>query len=120
MVCKNRIDILSGTLLGGGCRIYDMDFHQLDPVQRLTNTGPVPSAPIRIGPRAFLGGHVTVLKGVTIGEGAVIGAGSVATRDIPDFEVWAGVPAKRIRALSRNSDVRMDLENEGCPSCASR
>ena len=39
-----------------------------------------------------------VLKGVTIGNGAVIGAAAVVTRNIPPFEIWAGVPAKKIGA----------------------
>jgi acetyltransferase-like isoleucine patch superfamily enzyme len=97
IVCKEEVSILEGTLIGGGCKIYDMDFHQLRPDDRLYNRGEIPSAPIRIGPRAFVGGHCIILKGVTIGEGAVIGAGSVVTRDVPPFEIWAGVPAKRIR-----------------------
>ncbi len=45
---------------------------------------------------AFLGANSVVMPGVTIGEGAVIGAGAVVTRDVPAWEVWAGVPAKRI------------------------
>jgi len=102
MVCSNRIDILPGTFVGGGCQIYDNDFHQLGPEDRIANRGEVSSAPIRIGPRCFLGGHSIVLKGVSIGEGAVIGAGSVVTRDVPAFEIWAGVPARKIRELFEN------------------
>jgi acetyltransferase-like isoleucine patch superfamily enzyme len=49
-----------------------------------------------IGSRAFIGVNAVVLPGVTIGEGAVIGAGAVVTRDVPAWEVWAGVPARRI------------------------
>lgn len=45
---------------------------------------------------ASLGAAVTVLPGVTIGEGALIGAGSVVTRDVPPGEIWCGVPAKRV------------------------
>jgi len=112
VVCKAEVAILPETLIGGGSRIYDTDFHQLDPLDRLWNTGPVASAPIRIGPRAFLGGHVTVLKGVTIGEGAVIGAGSIVTRDVPAFEVWAGVPARLIRVLPPPSSGRTLLQND--------
>ena len=43
-------------------------------------------------PRSFIGGHTLILKGVTIGECAVVGAGSVVTRDIGPYEVWAGNP----------------------------
>lgn len=45
---------------------------------------------------ARLGAGVTVVCGVEIGTGALIGAGSVVTRDVPPNEVWAGVPAKRV------------------------
>ena len=46
--------------------------------------------------RASIGSNATVLCGITIGEGALIGAGAVVTRDIPDFAIVAGVPAKVI------------------------
>jgi acetyltransferase-like isoleucine patch superfamily enzyme len=102
IVCLSRVEILAETYIGGGCRIYDNDFHQIAPEGRIANRGDVPSAPIRIGPRAFVGGHCVVLKGVSIGEGAVIGAGSLVTRDVPAFEIWAGVPARKIRELARS------------------
>ena len=57
--------------------------------------------PVEIGPRAFIGGHTIILKGVTIGEGAVIGAGTLVAKDVPPYEVWAGRPAKRIKQLPR-------------------
>lgn len=103
IVCQSEVRILEGTFIGGGSRIYDTDFHQLDAESRLANVGEVASQPVCIGPRAFIGGHCIILKGVTIGEGAVIGAGSVVTRDVPPYEVWAGVPAKRIRQLDRHA-----------------
>ena len=96
IVCRDRINILEDTFIGGGCRIYDNDFHQLEPRQRLLSQGEVQTAPISIGPCAFIGGHCIILKGVTIGEGAVVGAGSVVTRDVPRFEIWAGIPARKI------------------------
>jgi galactoside O-acetyltransferase len=49
-----------------------------------------------IEPRAFLGVNSVVLPDVTIGMGAVIGAGAVVTKDVPPYEIWAGVPAKKI------------------------
>jgi len=41
-----------------------------------------------------------ILPGITIGKGAIIGAGAVVTKDVPNYEVWAGVPAKRIKTRS--------------------
>ena len=51
-----------------------------------------------IGADVWLGHGVTVMCGVTIGEGAIVAAGAVVTKDIPAYEVWAGVPASRIRS----------------------
>jgi acetyltransferase-like isoleucine patch superfamily enzyme len=56
-----------------------------------------PENPIRIGQGSWLGHHVVVLPGVTIGEHVVVGAGSVVNRDLPSFSVCAGSPAKVIR-----------------------
>lgn len=53
--------------------------------------------PIRIGHHCWIGTGATVLQDVTIGDGAVVAAGAVVTKDIPPYEVWGGVPAKFIR-----------------------
>ena len=50
--------------------------------------------PTRVKRRASIGSNATVLCGVTIGEGALVGAGAVVTRDVPDFAIVAGVPAR--------------------------
>ena len=60
----------------------------------------VPVAPVRIGNKAWIGARAIILKGVTIGEGAVVGAGSVVTRDVPDWTIVAGNPARIIRPLT--------------------
>ena len=89
--------------LGGGTVIYDTDFHsikrvdRIDPIADRANTK---TAPVIIEKDVFIGGHTTILKGVTIGEGSVIGACSVVTRNIPAGELWAGNPAKFLRSLS--------------------
>ena len=54
--------------------------------------------PIDIGQNVWLGCHVVVLPGVTIGDHAIIGAGAVVTQNIPAGETWGGVPARRIHA----------------------
>jgi acetyltransferase-like isoleucine patch superfamily enzyme len=52
---------------------------------------------VTIGPRATIGANCTILPGVTIGEGAVVGAMSLVNKDVPAGEFWAGVPARRLR-----------------------
>ena len=52
---------------------------------------------ITIGEHAFIGSGAIITGNVTIGKGAIIGAGSVVTRSVPDYQVWAGNPAKFIK-----------------------
>jgi len=65
------------------------------------------SAPVVIGDRAWISFRAIVLAGVTIGEGAVVAAGAVVTRDVPPFAIVGGVPARVIG--SRNTDLRYTL-----------
>jgi maltose O-acetyltransferase len=53
-------------------------------------------APVRIGSRVFIGARSVILPGVTIGDNAIVGAGSIVTRDVPTGELVAGNPARRI------------------------
>ena len=100
IVAMREVTIGDEVFIGGDCKIYDTDFHQINAEGRIMNTGPVGMAPVRLGRRAFLGGHSIVLKGVSIGEEAIIGAGSVVTRDVPAGEIWAGVPARFVRRIA--------------------
>jgi acetyltransferase-like isoleucine patch superfamily enzyme len=56
-------------------------------------------APVRLGPNVWLGAHVTVVKGVTLGAGCVAAAGAVVTRSFPPGSLVAGVPARLLRTL---------------------
>jgi maltose O-acetyltransferase len=76
--------------------MMDNDFHRLEPERR--NERPE-SLPIILEENVWLGARVIVLRGVTIGAGSAIGAGSVVTRDIPPRSLAVGVPAKVIRTL---------------------
>lgn len=99
IISQSSIIIGADVFIGGGTKIYDNDFHPITSYDRKHNPTQIPTAPIHIKSGAFIGGHCVILKGVTIGHGAVVGAGSVVTRDIPDEEVWAGVPARFIKKL---------------------
>lgn len=61
--------------------------------------GPNESAPIRICEGAWIGAAAVILPGVTVGRGAVVAAGAVVTRDVPDHTLVAGIPARPIRQL---------------------
>lgn len=52
--------------------------------------------PLVIGNDVWIGSGVNILRNITIGDGAIIGAGAVVTHDIPPYEIWAGVPAKKV------------------------
>ncbi len=62
----------------------------------------VKSAPIIVNDKAWIGFEVVVLKGVTIGEGAIIGSRSVVTKDVPEWTIVAGNPAQFVREIPAN------------------
>ena len=98
LVAVDSIAIGNNVLIGGNCKIYDNDFHSLDFDERMGTVDlGVKHAPVVIKDGAFIGAHTIVLKGVTIGERSIVGAGSVVSRSIPDYEIWAGNPAKFIK-----------------------
>lgn len=89
IIAYTEILIGEESLIGAGCLICDSDMHEVP----LGCGRPTAVAPIHIGNRVFIGANCTILKGVTIGDGAVIGAGSVVTRNIPAGAMAAGNPA---------------------------
>lgn len=78
LVAHAGIRIDEGALVGAGCLICDSDMHELP----LGSDSPVKTAPIRIGKSAFVGARSTILRGVEIGDGAVVGAHSVVRESI--------------------------------------
>lgn len=89
---QGGIVIEDGVQIGPNCTIVTLR-HNHEPGKR-HNMFP---KPVRIGKNAILYASVTVLPGVTIGENAVVGAGSVVTRSVPPGAVVAGNPAKTVR-----------------------
>jgi acetyltransferase-like isoleucine patch superfamily enzyme len=81
-------------LIASGCVFIDHD-HGRDAMTNKINSD-CPGSPISVGEGAWIGAGAIVLKNVAIGKHAIIGAGSVVTRSVPDFQIWAGVPAKKV------------------------
>ena len=100
--CAEKISIGDNVMIGGSCRIWDTDFHPLNPAERAENpnTGYI-TRPISIGDNVFIGGFSILLKGSTIGNGSIIGAGSIVSGTIPEGEIWAGNPARFIKKVSK-------------------
>ena len=89
-----RIDIGDDTVIGPGLYLIAGD-HEFAIPGVLFHTSPRGrNEPIRIGCNVWIGARATVLKGVTVGDGAIVAAGSVVTRDVKPFAVVAGVPAR--------------------------
>lgn len=120
-ICRTNIDIGNNVTIAWGSWFYDHDSHSLDIVERRQditdelndiragryfienkNWNVVNSKPIKICDDAWIGMNCIVLKGVTIGEGAIVGAGSVVTKNVPAWTVVAGNPAKVVKNLKHN------------------
>lgn len=117
-ICVHKIEIGDNVFIGWGTTLFDNDSHpieyklrQLDMENQLKdlrsgksfienkNWSVVSSAPILIKNNVWIGMNVIILKGVTIGEGAIVAAGSVVTKDVPDWTLVGGNPAKIIKNL---------------------
>ena len=119
LIAARGIEVGDDVLMAWGITLMDNDSHSLkwderknDVIQcgidyretprdfaRNKDWSVVPMAPIRIEDKAWIGFGAAILKGVTVGEGAAIGAGSVVTRDVPPYTLAAGNPAQVIRSL---------------------
>lgn len=93
VICEHQITIGDYVLIGEQVTIMDSDQH------RLSGSGAI-SAPISIENHVWIGANVTILKGVSIGRGSVIAAGSLVTRDVPPGKLAAGVPARVLRPVT--------------------
>ena len=117
-ISRSSITIGNNVTIAWGGTVYDHDSHSLDYMERRKDIDDelndirngrnfiqnkdwsnVNSKPIVIKDDAWIGMNVIILKGVTIGEGAIVGAGSVVTKDVPAWTVVAGNPAKVVKHL---------------------
>jgi len=110
------IEIGNDVLISWGVWFYDHNSHALEWSKRALdvqnhyfgrpkNWEHVQRNKIRIGDKAWIGFNSIILKGVTIGEGAVVAAGSVVIHDVPKWNVVGGNPARVIRVISREDRI---------------
>lgn len=123
LIARTGIKIGSDVTIAWGVWIYDHNSHSLNYKDRmndhvatmreareglmlasLKDWSVVKSAPIVIEDRVWIGFNAIILKGVTIGEGSVVGAGAVVTRDVEPYTVVAGNPARVVKRLERAND----------------
>lgn len=89
-----------GVTLGDGCLVgHNVVFATLDHDKSPSKRGDMTAAPIVVGKDVWIGAHATILKGVTIGDGAIVAAGAVVTRDVPPNTIAAGVPARVVKTI---------------------
>ncbi len=93
VVANHSIVVGDDCLIGDLAAIFDSDYHPMEPSR------PTRFAPVRLGSNVWLGRSATILPGVTVGDHAVIAAGSVVTGDVPARMLVAGVPARPMRTL---------------------
>jgi acetyltransferase-like isoleucine patch superfamily enzyme len=91
---QKSVTIGSNCAIGNYTLIMDTDFHTIGDIWKMPE-----GEPVIIGDNVWIAARVTILKGVHIGEGAVIAAGAVVTKDVPARTIAGGVPAKVLRAI---------------------
>ena len=91
---QGGIYIGDDTLIGHNVVLATLN-HEEDPENREN----LIAAPIKIGNKVWIGSNATILPGVTVGDGAIIAAGAVVTKDVDSMSIVAGVPAKFVRKI---------------------
>ena len=97
-VVNKEIIIEDDVNVASGVRFMDTDAHPRDTKDRIADLPPKPEEikPVRVCRRAWIGQNSFILKGVTVGEGAIIGVNSVVITDVPAYSVVMGNPARVI------------------------
>lgn len=110
-ICEG-VTIEDGVFIGHGVMFTnDLYPRAVDASGALIVDGDWDVVPTLVRERASIGSNATIIAGITIGKGALIGAGSVVTRDVPDYAIVAGVPARPVGHLD-NMPARRALPGE--------
>lgn len=72
---------------------------------------PASASPVRVGDRVLIGANAVVIEGVQIGNGSVVAAGAIVTKDVPENVVVAGVPARVIKKIDEQTEQKTALED---------
>ena len=102
---RNGIRFGRNAVLGSHVSIWTQQHDHRDPWFRCDTQE---HRPVVIGDRAWIGSHAVLLHSVNVGEGAVVAAGAVVTKDVPPYAIVAGIPARRIG--ERNRDLRYEID----------
>jgi acetyltransferase-like isoleucine patch superfamily enzyme len=108
---QDPITIGDRCLLGANCSIFTSDFHGLHPADRRVPSA-AHKAPVVLEEDVWIGANATILKGVTVGKGSIVGASSVVTRNVPAGTIVMGNPARVIAPLPSDSATEMAQERE--------
>lgn len=106
-----RVTIGRYTMLAPEVAIVGDDHRWDEPGVPMQFAGRPPQHATTIGDDVWIGHGAVVMRGVTIGDGAIVAARAVVTKDVPAFEVWAGVPAKKIRPRFATEAERAEHEH---------
>lgn len=96
-VFYGKVIIGNDVMIGTHCLIYTQNHEYIDISIPMRLQGPQREKVVVIGNDVWIGGRVTILPGVKIGNGCIVGAGAVVTKDVPDYAIVGGNPAKIIR-----------------------
>ena len=109
--CQDSITIGSHVGLGANVTIFDTDFHPVNPYERIVvnDDNTIRRKPVQIDDYVWVGANAMILKGVHIGRGAVIGAGSVVAKDVPPLTIFAGNPARYIKDVEISEEQKQSL-----------
>jgi len=94
-----RITIGDHVAVGANTTIIDTDFHPVNSEMRQDDSSAGACVPVKIGDHVFIGMNCIILKGVTLGNGCVIAAGSVVTKDVPEGMIAGGNPARILSTI---------------------
>jgi acetyltransferase-like isoleucine patch superfamily enzyme len=93
---RKSIRVGSQCLIASGCRFVDHDHAFADQNLPMAEQGPGIELPIEIQSDVWIGANAVILKGVSIAKGAIIAAGAIVTENVGAYEIWGGVPARKI------------------------